>query len=93
LAPQAPADAKGRQWDYPFGVNINYVQPPLKDMYNEWRARVICYAFSVPIALTINNALRREQATLDYYNTGSEPDSFATLPKEWMADQIRQFQD
>ena len=23
LAPQAPADVKGRQWDYPFGVNIN----------------------------------------------------------------------
>ena len=45
------------------------------------------------IALTINVALRREQATLDYYNTGSVPDSFATLPKEWTVDQIRQFQD
>jgi hypothetical protein len=29
------------------------------------------------IALTINVALRREQATLDYCNTGSIPDSFA----------------
>jgi hypothetical protein len=45
------------------------------------------------IALTINIALRREQATLDYYNTGSIPDSFATLPKDWTVDQIRQFQD
>jgi hypothetical protein len=45
------------------------------------------------IALTINIALRREQATLDYYNTGSIPDSFATLPKDWTVDQIKQFQD
>jgi hypothetical protein len=53
------------------------------------------YGFSPveQIALTINIALRREQATLDYYNTGSVPDSFATLPKEWTVDQIRQFQD
>jgi hypothetical protein len=45
------------------------------------------------IALTVNIALRREQATLDYYNTGSIPDSFATLPKDWTVDQIKQFQD
>ena len=24
-APQAPPDVKGRQWDYPFGVNLSYV--------------------------------------------------------------------
>ena len=53
------------------------------------------YGFSPveQIALTINIALRREQATLDDYNTGSIPDSFATLPKDWTVDQIRQFQD
>jgi phage portal protein BeeE len=53
------------------------------------------YGFSPveQIALTINIALRREQATLDYYNTGSIPDSFATLPKDWTVDQIRRFQD
>ena len=45
------------------------------------------------IALTINIALRRDAATLDYYRTGSTPDAFATLPKEWTVDQIRQFQD
>ncbi len=38
-------------------------------------------------------ALRCKQATLDYYNTGSIPDSFATLPKDWTVDQIKQFQD
>ena len=45
------------------------------------------------IALTVNIALRRDAATLDYYKTGSSPDAFATLPKEWTADQIRSFQD
>ena len=45
------------------------------------------------IALTINIALRRDAATLDYYRSGSVPDSFATLPKEWTVDQIKQFQD
>src|SRR5271166_2046172 len=45
------------------------------------------------IALTINIALRRDASTLDYYRTGSSPDAFATLPKEWTADQIRSFQD
>ena len=45
------------------------------------------------IALTINIALRRDAATLDYYRAGSSPDAFATLPKEWTSDQIRSFQD
>ena len=53
------------------------------------------YGFSPveQIALTINIALRRDAATLEYYNSGSVPDSFATLPKEWTPDQIRSFQD
>jgi len=45
------------------------------------------------IALSVNIALRRDAATLDYHRTGSSPDAFATLPKEWTADQIRSFQD
>jgi hypothetical protein len=45
------------------------------------------------IALTVNIALRRDAATLDYYRAGSVPDSFATLPREWTTDQIKQFQD
>jgi hypothetical protein len=45
------------------------------------------------IALTVNIALRRDAATLDYYRAGSTPDAFATLPREWTADQIRAFQD
>ena len=45
------------------------------------------------IALTINIALRRDTATLEYHRSGSLPDSFATLPKEWTIDQIGQFQE
>ena len=45
------------------------------------------------VALTVNIALRRDQATLDYYRAGSTPDAFATLPQDWTVDQIRQFQD
>src|SRR5271166_2787808 len=45
------------------------------------------------VALTVNIALRREIATLDYYRAGSSPDAFATLPRDWTSDQIRQFQD
>jgi hypothetical protein len=45
------------------------------------------------IALTINIALRREAATLDYYRAGSVPDAFGTVPKEWTSDQVRAFQD
>ena len=53
------------------------------------------YGFSPveQVALTVNIALRRDAATLDYYRAGSSPDAFATLPKEWTSDQIRQFQD
>ena len=45
------------------------------------------------IALTVNIALRREAATLDYYRTGSVPDAFGTVPKEWTTDQCHAFQD
>ncbi len=45
------------------------------------------------IALTVNIALRRDAATLEYYGAGSVPDAFGTVPKEWTTDQIRAFQD
>jgi len=34
-------------------------QPPLKDHYDEWLARIVCYAFSVPVSpfvATVNRA-------------------------------------
>ena len=45
------------------------------------------------ILITINTAIRRSVYNLEYYNSGTLPDGFATLPKEWTTDQIKQFQD
>jgi hypothetical protein len=44
-------------------------QPPLKDQYDEWLARIICYAFSVPVSPFVAQVNRatgetmRQQAT------------------------------
>jgi Phage portal protein len=45
------------------------------------------------IALTINIALRRDAATLEYYRAGSLPNAFGTVNKEWTPDQIRDFEN
>ena len=39
-------------------------QPPLKDMYDEWLARVICYAFSVPASAFVTQVNRATSETL-----------------------------
>ena len=39
-------------------------QPPLKDQYDEWLARVICYAFSVPVSPFISQVNRATSQTL-----------------------------
>jgi hypothetical protein len=58
------------------------------------RAHKLCGMSPVEqIALTINIALRRDVATLDYYRAGSVPDAFGTVNREWTSDQIRSFQD
>jgi hypothetical protein len=46
---------------------IEYRQPPLKDQYDEWLARLICYAFSVPatpFVSQINRATRPSQTRM-----------------------------
>lgn len=52
------------------------------------------YGFSPveQIVMLVNIALRRDTSTLEYYRSGSVPDSFGTLPKEWTIDQIKAFQ-
>ena len=55
--------------------------------------RLYGYSPVEQIVLTVNIALRRDLSTLDYYSSGSIPDAFGTLPKEWSADQIKSFQD
>jgi hypothetical protein len=39
-------------------------QPPLKDICDEWRARVICYAFSVPASAFVTQVNRATSETL-----------------------------
>ncbi len=39
-------------------------QPPLKDMYDEWLARIICYAFSVPASPFVSQVNRATRETL-----------------------------
>ena len=39
-------------------------QPPLKDQYDEWLARVICYAFSVPASAFVSQVNRATSETL-----------------------------
>src|SRR3984885_14738336 len=39
-------------------------QPPLKDQYDEWLARVICYAFSVPASAFVSQVNRATSVTL-----------------------------
>src|SRR5271154_6596650 len=50
---------------------IEWRQPPLKDQYDEWLAKLICYAFSVPASAFVSQVNRatsetlRQQATLE----------------------------
>ena len=39
-------------------------QPPLKDQYDEWLARIICYAFSVPASAFVSQVNRATGETL-----------------------------
>jgi hypothetical protein len=39
-------------------------QPPLKDLYDEWLARVICYALSVPASAFVTQVNRATSQTL-----------------------------
>ena len=39
-------------------------QPPLKDQYDEWLARIICYAFSVPVSPFVTQVNRATGETL-----------------------------
>jgi 8-oxo-dGTP pyrophosphatase MutT (NUDIX family) len=40
------------------------VQPPLKDLYDEWLARIVCYAFSVPVTPFVSQVNRATADTL-----------------------------
>jgi 8-oxo-dGTP pyrophosphatase MutT (NUDIX family)/S-adenosylmethionine/arginine decarboxylase-like enzyme len=54
--------------------------------------RLYGYSPVEQVILTVNIALRREVFNLEYYNAGTLPEGFASMPKEWTTDQISQFQ-
>ncbi len=43
---------------------VEYRQPPLKDLYDEWLARIICYAFSVPATPFVAQVNRATSETM-----------------------------
>ncbi len=43
---------------------IEYRQPPLKDQYDEWLARLICYVFSVPVTPFVSQVNRATSETM-----------------------------
>ncbi len=43
--------------------------------------------------MTVNIALRRQVAQLQYYTEGNVPEAMIGVPESWSPDQIRQFQD
>ncbi len=44
-------------------------QPPLKDQYDEWLARIICYAFSVPVSPFVSQVNRATGETMSQQAT------------------------
>src|SRR4051812_3594695 len=74
LAPQAPPETKGRQWDYPFGANINYT--PRSDSllsFGELRA----LADALPLLRAVIETRKDQIAALNWTvrprSTGAAP--------------------
>src|SRR5271167_2025129 len=70
LAPQAPADVKGRQWDYPFGVNLSY--PPRSEggiSFAELRA----LADALPLLRAVIETRKDQIAGLSYSVRSRDP--------------------
>lgn len=55
--------------------------------------KVYGYSPVEQIIMTVNIALRRQVAMLDYYDVGSVPDALAGVPAEWSTRQISEFQE
>lgn len=54
--------------------------------------RIYGYGPVEQVVTTVNIALRRQVSQLEYYTAGSIPDMLCSVPKEWSAEQVRQFQ-
>ena len=65
LTPQAPPDVKGRQWDYPFGVNLNYT--PRSDSQLSF-AELRALADALPLLRTVIETRKDQIAALGFGN-------------------------
>ena len=63
LTPQAPPDVKGRQWDYPFGVNLNYT--PRSDSQLSF-AELRALADALPLLRTVIETRKDQIAALGW---------------------------
>ena len=63
LAPQAPPEVKGRQWDYPFGVNLNYV-PRSDNLLSFGELRTL--ADALPLLRTVIETRKDQIAALNW---------------------------
>jgi hypothetical protein len=57
-------------------------QPPLKDQRDEWLARIICYAFSVPVSPFVSQVNRATGETMRQQATQEGPRAAETLAQE-----------
>ncbi|MCL2656823.1 MAG: phage portal protein [Betaproteobacteria bacterium] len=72
---------------------INYTREELIYRPRNVRTHKV-YGFSPveQIIATVNLALRRQMHVLEYYTAGTVPDALVSVPKEWSAQQIADFQ-
>lgn len=72
---------------------VNYTREELIYYRNNPRTNsVYGYSRVEQIIITVNTLIRRALHQLEYYRSGSVPDAFVGLPKEWNTDQIVSFQ-
>ena len=63
MSPQAPPEVKGRQWDYPFGVNLNYT--PRSDAQLSF-AELRALADALPLLRSVIETRKDQIAGLDW---------------------------
>lgn len=72
---------------------VNYTREEVMYLMRNPRSwKAYGYSEVEQIMITVNIAIRRTLFQLEYYREGSQPDAFMSLPKEWTAQQIVDFQ-
>src|ERR1700724_1482270 len=70
LAPMAPPEVKGRQWDYPFGANLNYI-PRSDDAVSFGELRAL--ADALPLLRAVIETRKDQIAGLSYAVRSRDP--------------------